>query len=308
MPSLKIYCILLLNIIFLQGCLSPRFITPRTPEKIASPRDLAAPFLYGKGKVTYVFATAGSNVLDVYRTKGPLLDYLGTKLGVRFRISFYRKYEDIVKAMINGDCDFAWLGPVTYLSARKGIPCIPLAQVMINGTGFYKSVILIRKGDGYSEITDLKGKSFAFTNRKSTSGYIYPWNFMKEKEISPKDFFRNTDFAGSHSNAIVQLLAGKYDAVAVEENALKRLSGKIDVSSVAILAEAGNIPNGPIAAHPKVPGPLTSEMKKLLIDLTSNPEGIELMQKISDSVDFSGFATVSHKIYDNVKEKIEAVE
>jgi phosphate/phosphite/phosphonate ABC transporter binding protein len=303
-----VFSILLLSLFFLQGCLSPRFFTPQIPEKICPPKELPEPFIYGKGKDLYIFATAGSNVLDVYRTKGPLLEYLGNKLGVRFKVTFYRQYEDIVKAMISGDCDFAWLGPVTYLNARMGVACIPLAQVMINGTGFYKSVILIRKGDRYSDITDLKGKSFAFTDKNSTSGYIYPWNFMKERGIVPEDFFSNTDYTGSHSNAIVQLISGKYAAVAVEENALKRLSEKIDVSSVTILAEAGNIPNGPIAAHPKVPGPLADKMKTLLIDLTTSKDGQEFMNKLSDSVDFSGFAKVSNKIYDNVKEKIEAIE
>ena len=131
---------------------------------------------------------------------------------------------------------------------------------------------------------------------------------MKEKGITPKSFFKKVDFAGSHSNAIVQLLSGKYAAVAVEENTLKRLSGKIDVSSVAILAEAGNIPNGPIAAHPKVPAKLRDKMKGLLINLTENDEGRMLIAKLAGAVDFSGFAKVSHKVYDNVKKKIEAVK
>ena len=299
--------ILSFNLLITGGCINLQVQAPVTPEEITPPKDISAPFLFGKGKKTWIFATAGSNVLDVYRTKGPLLDYLGNKLNVRFRISFYRDYKHIVKAMINGHCHLAWLGPVTYLNTRNKIKCTPLAQVMIDGINFYKSVIIMRKGDGYSQLSDLKNKSFAFTNQNSTSGYIYPWNYLNDKGISPKSFFSKIDFAGSHSNAIVRLISGQYAAVAVEENALKRLKNKIDTSSITILTEAGNIPNGPIAAHPDLPLELANKIKHALINMNNDKEGRKLLKKLSGKVDFTGFREVSDKVYDKVRDKIEAV-
>ncbi len=286
---------------FVVGCWNLGSLEGKKPVPLATTQPQPDPFIYGTGERLLVFGAVGGNVLDVNRTTGPIVDYLGHHLNVRFRLAYFRRYPDIIDAMVKGKIDFAWLGPTTYLAIRTKVHCVPLAQILRDGVGYYEGVILARVDDGFTSVKELKGRRFAFIDRSSTSGYIYPSYYLKQQGIEKDSFFGSIEYAGGHSNALLRLLSGRYDAVCTERDILKRLAAKVDTTRLHVLTVTGRIPNGPIAAHPNVETDLRKKAKRILTSMVTDPEGNKLLTDLRASSNFSGFGPVSEAVYDEVR-------
>jgi len=285
----------------LGGCMGGASDEGTRPVPLVTNQPRPDPFVYGDGERLLVFAAVGGNVLYVNRTTGPIVDFLGHRLGVRFRLSYYRRYPDIVEAVADGTADFAWLGPTTYLAVRKKVPCVPVAQILRDGVSYYEGVILVRSEDQAATVQDLKGRNFAFIDRNSTSGFLYPMAFLRRQGIEPKNFFGSVDFAGGHSDAVLRLISNQYDAVCSERDVVTRLSYKIDKSRVRVLAVTGRIPNGPIAVHPKHSAEFIERARRMLTTMTTDPDGSKLLVELQERWNLSGFGPVADHVYDDVE-------
>ena len=87
---------------------------------------------------------------------------------------------------------------------------------------YYYSVWLSLMDRPYKDISDLKGKSVAFSSRTSTSGYLIPsWDLIKKGLVpeggSLKSFFGedNIFYGTGYVTAVEQFLEGKAEAAAV---------------------------------------------------------------------------------------------
>ena len=83
-----------------------------------------------------------------------------------------------------------------------------------DGSTYYYSVMAVRSESGIKSIEDMKGKSLAFADPNSTSGYLIPSGTMKMKGIDLADgkYFSRTGFAGGHEQGVVAMLNKQYDA------------------------------------------------------------------------------------------------
>lgn len=277
--------------------------TPSTPVALPSQGPgVADPFLYGETGPTLVFSFVGANVLEVTRTRGPILEFLGRRLGMRFRLDYRRQYDEIIDAMVGGTADLAWLGPKTFLTVRQKVPCVAVAQLLRDGVGYYEGVILVRRETGIRTPPDLRGKRLGLIDRESTSGYIYPMWWFRRQGLDPVRDFGSVDFAGSHSNALLRLVNGTYDAVATERDILIRSEGKLDLSGIDVLAVTGRIPNGPIAARAGLDPELIRRLGAALRGMRRYEEGRKLLEELEATSNFSGFGPVTDDVYDGVKD------
>ena len=292
---------------FVVGCWDFGSLEGSKPTPLATNQPQPDPFIYGTGERLLVFAAVGGNVLDVNRTTGPIVDYLGHRLNVRFRLAYFRRYPDIVESMIKGQADFAWLGPMTYLAIRAKVPCVPIVQILRDGVGYYEGVILARVDDGFTSVKELKGRRFAFIDRRSTSGFTYPTYYLQQQGIDIEKFFGSVEYAGGHSNALLRLVNGRYDAVCTERDILKRLGTNVDTTRLHVLAVTGRIPNGPIAVHPNVEKELQERARRILMLMATDPEGKKLLTDLRKGSNFSGFGPVSEAIYDEVRNVLTTV-
>lgn len=299
--GLALACLVVLMAALVAGCLEGP--TPSTPVALPpSGPGVADPFLYGETGPILVFSFVGANVLEVTRTRGPILEYLGRRLGMRFRLDYRRQYDEIIDAMVGGTADLAWLGPKTYLTVRQKVPCVAVAQLLRDGVGYYEGVILVRRDSRIHVPADLRGKRLGLIDRESTSGYIYPLWWFRRQGLDPEHDFASVDFAGSHSNALIRLVNGTYDAVATERDILVRSEGKLDLSGVDVLAVTGRIPNGPIAARASLEPDVLKRIGSALRSMRRYPEGRSLLDELEATSNFSGFGPVTDDVYDGVKD------
>lgn len=144
----------------------------------------------------------------------------GTPTLIKMRI--FPTYEDAVEAVANGDADFARLGPVNYVIAKKQNPGIQmLAMESRNGGKFFNGVILVAKDSPIQTLSDLNGKRFAFGEPNSTSGRYLAQEALMQGGITGRDL-AEYNFVGRHDKVALAVAAGDYDAGASNDTTLEK--------------------------------------------------------------------------------------
>src|SRR5579871_1907330 len=126
----------------------------------------------------------------------PLTAYLSDAIGQKVTLYIAKDYGDLRTQMEAGNVDIGSFSPFAYVDAVKGGKVRIIAQSIIDGAATYRGIIIARKDSGLKALTDLKGKTFAFVDPKSASGYVYPRAMLMEKGINPDRYFKETIFAG----------------------------------------------------------------------------------------------------------------
>ena len=116
----------------------------------------------------------------MYEKYQPLMDYLTENTPYRFELKLGWDYKDIINFLKNDSAEIALLGAATYLEAKKEFDVMPiLASLDSDRMPTYRSAIVTRKDNNdIISLSDLKGKTFAFASRRSTSGYLVPLYYL----------------------------------------------------------------------------------------------------------------------------------
>lgn len=234
-----------------------------------------------------------------------LLAYLTEKLGVKqTRLRTAANYQSILNQLIRGKIDIAWLGSQSSVEARKNPEVELLVKPVRFGTTSYRGIIIARQDSGIRSLEDLKGKKFAWVDKESASGYLFPKSLLIEAGIDPDRDFETAQFLGKHDAVVLNVLLGKYDAGACYDDARKTLRDEKKREELTILATTQDISNEPIVCRKSLPEDLRAKIKKAFLDLSlKTPEGKIVLK---DLTDVQGFVPANPRDYDYIK-KVEDI-
>src|ERR1700693_4209626 len=116
----------------------------------------------------------------------PLMAYLSDAIGEKVVLYIAKDYGDLRTQMENGSVDIGSFSPFAYVDAVRGGKIRIFAQSIMEGAATYRGIIVARKDSGLKTVADLQGKRFAFVDRKSASGYVYPRAMLVEKGVNPE--------------------------------------------------------------------------------------------------------------------------
>lgn len=171
-------------------------------------------------------------------------------------------YNGTIQALSSGQVDLATGGANSYANvyAQVGELVAPVltARQAEGGMGYW-SALMVRTDSPYRAIEDLKGKSIGYVDFNSTSGYLWPRQAMRTQGIDPDTFFGRSGFAGGHTQNVMALANGQFDAIIVNvgggdpENGFSNGAhytmarrGLIDLEDYRIIWAAGPMPNSPL--------------------------------------------------------------
>ncbi len=251
----------------------------------------AAPDNWRKKYPTLVVsAITGENEADRVVRYKPLIAYLTKELGVKVEFYVVSDYAGVIEGMKAKKIQFAALGPMSYAQAYKvtgGNVEPSFTSVTLDGESGYHSVVVVKASSPYQTLDDLKGKSFAFADPNSTSGYLFPSFYLKKMGKNPETFFGKTGFSGSHENGVIAIMNGTYDAAATHwanENSgnLARMIKKnmIKAGDVRVIWTSPLIPNSPWTILKDLPEQMKDDVKKAFLEYqVKDPDGF---QKLTD--------------------------
>jgi len=175
---------------------------------------------------------AGATQVSI-QEKAPLKNYLARQMGTEVNLIIPTNYNATVEALGNGSLDFAYLGGLTYVKARKQYGVIPLVQ-RTSDLQFH-SLFITSPNSGINSLADLKGKSFAFGDINSTSGHLMPYFELKQAGINA-DTDLKFRYTGSHPATAKAVESGAMDAGALDETVYNSMiaEGKLDKIKVRV--------------------------------------------------------------------------
>jgi phosphonate transport system substrate-binding protein len=254
-----------------------------------------------------VMAITPSNIpTELFKAGERFAAELGKKLGVAIKVYMPTDYLGVVEALRNKTADLAFVHPAGYVFANREAKAQIVAVDVWHGKTSYTSRIYVRRDSGLKRLEDLRGKSIAFVDPGSTSGYVYPMVMLIKKGLvkdrDPKTFFKDAMFAGTHEAALLALLNGSVDAVASFDLAPQQyLKDKERMEKIAHVAETDPIPEaGVIVREGLDPG-----LVKRLFDALMAFNAPEHRQILKDFYGIDGFAPAKDSDYDPVREAID---
>jgi phosphonate transport system substrate-binding protein len=171
---------------------------------VASPVDRSSVLKFGVG----MFQPDREKNDATYR---PLAEYLSAKLNRRVELRTVDSWEGLAKSLANGETDMALMGPWGYVLANNEAGAQVVSTILYDDKPEYFGIIVTHPNSGINSIADLKGKTFAFGDKGSTSGYLIPRHFFMTQGITPEKYFKKVIYT-KHQAIETQVAQGVLDA------------------------------------------------------------------------------------------------
>ena len=194
-------------------------------------------------------------------------------LGIKVKEMEGTEYSVGIEGMAAGNIDVMLVSPMSYYQAKERagaelLVSTPMAQ------DYHTAFITRADNDEINSLEDLRGKSFAFVDQASSSGYMYPKAYLLQKLGLDTDLLENSDyffstvaFAGSHPAVATGVSMGDYEAGAVAASVLTQLSdaGALDVSTLKVIDQTDTIPNPAYVVRGNLPEDLKAKIKEFFL-------------------------------------------
>ncbi|MDF1599348.1 phosphonate ABC transporter substrate-binding protein [Mesorhizobium sp. YIM 152430] len=256
----------------------------------------------------------GENEADRLRKNDCMVEQLGELLGVPVELYPASDYAGVMQGLVSGQLDAAQLGASAYagiyLQDPEAVEPIFVALEADGSDGYY-AMMYAKSDSGIENIEQMEGKSLAFADPNSTSGYLVPKAELEAAEIDIEEYFSSTGFGGGHEQAVVAVLNGQYDAGVTwtsgvgeaadgfSRGALRSMVDKnlLDMSDLSIIWQSNLIPNGPWVVRKA----LADEPKQIAIDWMEALHETDRQCYIDVSQgEGQGFKRVDHSFFEGV--------
>jgi phosphonate transport system substrate-binding protein len=230
-----------------------------------------------------------------------------TKLtGIPVRVTVASDYGAVIEALRNRTADLAFVHPGGYVLASREAKATIVVRNLWHGKSSFTSRIFVRKDAGIKSVEELRGRTIAFVDPASSSGYIYPMVLLIQKGLvknrDPKTFFKEVVFSGAHDASMRALLNGHVDAIASFDLAREQyLKDPAERERLVFVAETPEIPEAGICARAGLDPATLSKVRAALLQIRA-PEYAELLKRLYE---IDGFAPAEDRDYDPVRAAIE---
>lgn len=186
-------------------------------------------------------------------TYRPLAQHLSQRLGREVRLRTVDSWEGLAKSLANGETDIALMGPWGYVLANQMADAQAVSTILYQGKPEYFAMIVTHPDSGLNSVQDLlgpqgKGRTFAFGDKGSTSGYLIPLHFFMQQGIDPDQHFGRVLYT-KHQAIQMQVTAGRIDAGAdFNRNRTTMIDqGMIRAERSKIIWQSAPLPNDALA-------------------------------------------------------------
>jgi phosphonate transport system substrate-binding protein len=181
-------------------------------------------------------------------TYRPLAEYLAKQLGREVKLSTVDTWEGLAKSLANGETDLSLMGPWGYVLANNEAGAQVVSTILYDGKPEYFAITVTNPKSGINTLEDLKGRTFAFGDKGSTSGYLIPLHYLMAKGIDPDKYFSKV-INTTHPAIEMAVTRGELDAGAdYNRNRDSMISaGLIKASDSKIIWTSDPLPNDAFA-------------------------------------------------------------
>jgi phosphonate transport system substrate-binding protein len=254
----------------------------------------------------HLVLTPSQKPTDLLATGAEFGRVLGGLVGVPVRVTVASDYAAVIEALRNRTADLAFVHPGGYVLAAREAHARIVARNLWHGKSSFTARIFVRKDAGITSLEALRGRTIAFVDPASSSGYIYPMVLLVQRGLvknrDPKTFFKEVVFSGAHDASMRALLNGHVDAIASFDLAREQyVKDPAERERIAVVAETPEIPEAGIAARDGLDPALVARVRAALLSI-KGPAHADLLKRLYE---IDGFAPAEDRDYDPVRAAIE---
>jgi phosphonate transport system substrate-binding protein len=211
---------------------------------------------------------------------------IGRALGIEASLHAGAAFEELD----GGEADAAFICGLPYVERSDRLEA--LAAPVLRGERFcgrpiYFSDVIVRRGSGLRSLADLRGRSWAFNDRDSQSGY----GIMRYTLLSfgaTDAFFGDVQCAGSHAEAIRRVAAGEVDGAAIDCQVLAvELRERPGLGErIEVIDAVGPSTIQPVVASRRLPESLRAELREAIAAIRPSAplarSGVERFVAVAD--------------------------
>ncbi|HPC50234.1 MAG TPA: phosphate/phosphite/phosphonate ABC transporter substrate-binding protein [Candidatus Cloacimonas acidaminovorans] len=241
-----------------------------------------------------------------------IANYLEKETRLHFKVAVPTSYAAVIEALGTYQADVAWLPTYAYILAKQKYDAQVRLMTVRNGLNKYRGQFVARSDSKINSLQDIEGKIIAYTDAASTSGYIYPSAILKQRGITPKDYF----FAGGHPQAILAVYSGRADVgcsywsppdakgkpMDAREKLLETYPDVFE--KVKIVDYTDWIPNDTVTFRKNLPPELEGIIVQALYRYAQSAEGKKVLKALYD---IDGLEYASDKDYEIVRTTLKTM-
>jgi phosphonate transport system substrate-binding protein len=257
---------------------------------------------------TYKFYFTPSVTVDLLEKKGSYFkEFLEKETGLKVQLVIPESYEELIEHFGKEKSCFGMMNGQSYVLANKKSGAQVKLRMVRFGHSVYYGQIVTRASSGIKSVKDLNGKTIAYTEALSTSGYLYPKKILEKNKVTPA----SETFVQKHDEVVRQVYEGKVDAGAAfysppaPDGTLRDARARVldkypDVEKKVItLAKTDPIPNDPIVFSKNFNPDAARKFYMALIKLGTEAKG---KQTLMDLYGAEGFAKASDADYNSLRQ------
>ncbi|NLT74156.1 MAG: phosphate/phosphite/phosphonate ABC transporter substrate-binding protein [Chloroflexi bacterium] len=271
-----------------------------------------------------------------------IANFLEEQTGLKFEVKVPTTYSAVVEEMGAAEGDaIAFVPAMGYVLAADTYGAEVALATVRYGWGFYWAQYLVRCDSGLTSLADLEGKTWAYPDTSSTSGYLVPASYFAKEGIDPGDEIQ----AGGHPQSVIAVYEGQVDfattffsppgnegdwkigdppqpageiEVQTEGDTTRGFVGGLQIrdarssligdypdvlEKVCILAISDPIPNDTVSFSKGFPEDAKEKIVQALIDYAGTDEGQSVLAN-DEFYDITGFARVDDSNFDPIRDMI----
>ncbi len=255
----------------------------------------------------------GENEADRMGRYGAYRALLEETFKVPVRLFPASDYAGVLQAFSAGQIEASSMGASVYagawLDTNGGVEPI-LTSEEIDGSITYIAVMVVRADSGITNLEQMRGKSLAWADPNSTSGYLIPRFALRQQGLGVESgqYFSRTGFGGGHEQAVVAVLQRQYDAsvtwasgqgdeaLGFSRGNLQAMvqKGMLNMRDLRVIWRSPPIPNGPLTVRTVLPAAFKEDLKMFHLALPkSHPQIYREVERGGGT----GYREVTHADY-----------
>ncbi len=282
---------------------------------LAATTTLAAPVMAQDAITEFnIGILGGENAQDRLTSTECLRVAVEKELGVPVKLFTPADYDGVIQGLLGGTLDYAWLGASAYakvyLTDPEAVDVMLTKQNVDGSTGYY-SIGFARKDAGITNMDEAKGKTFAFADPNSTSGYLVPAAELSAKYGKLEDYFSEVKMSGGHEQTIVGVANGDFAAGVSWADGLGNWedgftsgafrkaadAGLVDMNNIVEIWRSKMIPEGPLVVRRALPQDVKDKIYAMMDTMWETDKECAYNVAAGDAKDF---VPVKHEDYQGI--------
>ena len=203
--------------------------------------------------------------------------YLEARLGSAVEFVQRGTYTQVMDALRSEQVHFAWICGYPYVLRQRELQLVAVPQW--HGRPLYQSYLIADSESLHSAWSDLRGRTFAYSDPLSNSGFLYMQHLLRTNGQDPARFFGRSFFTHSHRHVVEAVAEGLADAGSVDGyvwETLAELRPEL-TRRTRVLQKSPDFGFPPIVAAAGVGADDVRAFAKALFDMPGHPAGRKVL-------------------------------